>query len=52
MIEKKVVKNNVIIALNVLFAKKERIYPAFVSKHNSSRGKQLFCLWFQAETNV
>ena len=31
----KFVKNNVTIALNVLYAKKEQIYPAYVSKHNS-----------------
>ena len=27
-------KNNVTIALNVLYAKKEKIYPAYVSKNN------------------
>ena len=27
-------KNNVTIALNVLYAKKEKIYPAYVSKHS------------------
>ena len=32
-------KNNVSIALNVLYAKKEKIYPT-VSKHNSNREKQ------------
>ena len=26
-------KNNVTIALNVLYAKKEKIYPAYVSKN-------------------
>ena len=26
--------NNVTIALNILYAKKEKIYPAYVSKHN------------------
>ena len=34
-------KNNVAIALNVLYAKKEKIYPAYVSKHNSNREKQV-----------
>ena len=29
------------IALNVLYAKKEKIYPAYVSKHNSNREKQV-----------
>ena len=33
---KKFKKNNVTIALNVLYAKKEKIYPAYVSKHNSN----------------
>ena len=28
-------KNYVTTALNVLYAKKEEIYPAYVSKHNS-----------------
>ena len=29
------------IALNVLYAKKEKIYPAYLSKHNSNREKQV-----------
>ena len=29
-------KNNQKIALNVLYARKEKIYPAYVSKHNSN----------------
>ena len=33
---KKFEKNNWTIALNVLYAKKEKIYPAYVSKHNSN----------------
>ena len=37
-------KNNVTIALNVLYAKKENIYPAYVSKHNSNREKQVILL--------
>ena len=35
-------RNNVTIALNVLYAKKE--YPAYVSKHNSNRKKQVILL--------
>ena len=31
---KKFEKNNVIIALNLLYAKKEKIYPSYISKHN------------------
>ena len=41
---KKIEKNNVIIALNVLYTKKEKIYPAYVSKHNSEREKQVIFL--------
>ena len=36
---KKIEKNN-IIALNVLYVKKEKIYCAYVSKHDSNREKQ------------
>ena len=31
-------------SLNVLYAKKEKIYPAYVSKHNSNREKQVIFL--------
>ena len=34
---KKLEKNNVTVALNVLYAKKEQKNPAFVLKHNSNR---------------
>ena len=37
---KKFEKINVTIALNVLHTKKEKIYPAYVPKHNSNREKQ------------
>ena len=33
-----------IIALQVLYAKREKIYPAYVLKHNSNREKQVI-LW-------
>ena len=39
---KKFEKNNVTIALNVLYVKKEKIYPAYLSKHNSNRENKLF----------
>ena len=42
-------KNNVTIALNVLYAKKEKIYPAYVSKHNSNREKQVIFLMISNE---
>ena len=38
---KKFEKNKRTIALNVLHAKKEKVYPAYISKHNSSREKQV-----------
>ena len=41
MIGKKIEENNVIIALNVLYSKKEKIYHAYVSKQNSNREKQV-----------
>ena len=41
---KKIEKNNVTIALNVLYAKKEKIYPTYVSKHNSNRAKKVLLL--------
>ena len=41
---KKFKKNNVTIALNVLYAKKEKIYPAYVSKNNSNCEKQVILL--------
>ena len=41
---KKFEKNNVTIALNVLYAKEEKIYPAYVSKHNSNHKKQVIIL--------
>ena len=35
---------NLTIAINVLYAKKEKIYPAYVSKHNSNHEKQVILL--------
>ena len=37
-------KYNITIALNVLYAIKEKKYPAYVSKHNSNREKQVILL--------
>ena len=37
-------EKNVIIDLNVLYAKKEKMYPAHVSKNNSNREKQVIPL--------
>ena len=41
---KNIEKNNLAIALNVLHAKKEKIYPAFVPKYNSTHEKQVILL--------
>ena len=40
----KIGTNNRTIAPKVLYAKKEIIYPSFVSKHNSNREKQVILL--------
>ena len=40
----KVEKNNVTIALNVSYVKKDKRYPAYVSKHNSNRERQVILL--------
>ena len=37
-------KNNVTITINVLYAKKVKIYFAYVSKHNLNREKQVILL--------
>ena len=44
---KKIEKNNVTITLNVLYAKKEKQFPSYVSKHNSNREKQFILLMIQ-----
>ena len=44
MIGKTIEKNDVTIALNVLYAKKEKIYPSYVSNHSSNREKQVIIL--------
>ena len=50
MIEKKNEKNNITFALNVLYAKKEKICSAYVLKHNSNReGQVLFLMIPNAE---
>ena len=41
---KKIEKNKIKIALNTLYAKKERIYSAYVSKYNANREKQVILL--------
>ena len=41
---KTIEKNNVTIALNVLYAKKGKIYPAYVSQNNSYLEKQVIYL--------
>ena len=51
MIRKNFKKNNVTIALKALCAKKENIYPAYVSKHNSNREKEVILLMIPDEKN-
>ena len=46
---KKFEKNNLKIALNVLYAKKEKKDLAYVSKHNSNREKQIIFLMIPNE---
>ena len=46
---KKFEKNNVTIALNVLYANKEKIYSAYVSKQNSNREKKVILLMIPNE---
>ena len=41
---KKYEKNNIATTLNVFYAKKEKIYPFYVSKHNTNREKQVILL--------
>ena len=41
---KNIDKNNLTIALNVLYANNKKIYPAYVSKQNSSYETQIFRL--------
>ena len=39
---KKFEKDNRKIALNVLYSKEEKLYPAYISKYNPNRKKRLF----------
>ena len=48
-LEKKTEKNNVAIALDVFYAKKEKIYPAYVLKHYSNLKKQVVLLMIPNE---
>ena len=41
---KKFEKNNLTIALNVLSSKKQKMYPAYVSRNNSNRKNQVILL--------
>ena len=36
---RKIEKDNLTIVFNILYTKKEKIHPAYVSKHNSYREK-------------
>ena len=53
MIGKKIGKDNVKIAVNVLFAKKEKkMYLAYVSKHNWNHENQVILLTIPNEENI
>ena len=45
----KIEEKNVTIALNFCLLKKEKNYPAYVSKHNSNREKQVILLMIQTQ---
>ena len=42
-------KNNLTTGVNVLYTKNEKIYPIYVSKHNSNRKKQVISLMITNE---
>ena len=42
----KIWEKNIMIALNVLYAKNGKIYPAYFLKHNSERKEQVILLLF------
>ena len=44
MIGKNLRRNNAKTALNILYAKKEKIYPAYIWKHNSNPEKQVILI--------
>ena len=46
---KKLEKNNITITLKFLHAKKEKIHPAYVSKRNSDRKKQVILLMISSK---
>ena len=47
---KKFEKNDLAIALNVLYAKNKKIYPAYVSEHNTNHEKQVNILMIPNRT--
>ena len=42
-------KNNQTIAVNILYIKEKNIYPAYISKHNLTGGKQVILLMIPNE---
>ena len=49
MFGKRLRKNHSRIALNILCIKKKEIYPAYISKHNSTHEKQTILLMIPNE---
>ena len=45
-------KHNLAITLNVLHAKREKLNPVYVSKHNSNREKQVILLMIPNEEKL
>ena len=49
MIGKIFEKNNLKIALDMLYSKKEKIYPSSITKNNSNRENQVILLMIQSK---
>ena len=48
---KTIEKNNLTVALNILYTKEKEIFPAFISNHNLIREKQIIFLMIPNEEN-
>ena len=42
-------KNNLKIALDILYSKKEKIYPSYITKNNSNRENQVILLMIESK---
>ena len=41
MLRENLIRSHITVTLNILYAKKEKVYSAYVSKHNSDRENKL-----------